>query len=496
MVRELYENISSGREVRANLIALKKEIKESGEKRALAYLLGGDYSKLAALLKHEDAKVRKNAALILGEMECEDMLPSLWSAYQLEEQLFVKPSYVKAMAAYDCGKYLPELKKRRDLLMSHPAADTDAKHVKEELAELRLLLLKYEKEKKHVFTELSRETDVILLANREHRDVTREQLPKEKTVLLAGGVRLHTRDVQQLFRIRTWTEMLFPIPGAAILPENPREAGAKLAKSGLLPFLKSCHRGEPPFYFRAEVRGKMEKDEKSSFVMKFSSALETAAGMELLNSASDYEIELRLLQKKDGGFVPLLKLYTLKDRRFAYRKHVLASSIHPANAALVMRLLKPYVKEGAQVLDPFCGVGTMLIERQRLAEANPLYGIDIYPEAIEKARENAEAAKVRVNFINRDFLDFRHEYLFDEVITNMPSVTRTKGAEEIAALYEKSFLKVREVLKKDGILAVYTTEEGILQHCMKKYEFLKLEKRWTIREKEGSVLYVFRHMQS
>lgn len=182
MVRELYENISSGREVRANLIALKKEIKESGEKRALAYLLGGDYSKLAALLKHEDAKVRKNAALILGEMECEDMLPSLWSAYQSEEQLFVRPSYVKAMAAYDCEKYLPELKKRRDLLMSHPAADTDAKHVKEELAELRLLLLKYEKEKKHVFTELSRETDVILLTNREHREITREQLDRKSVV--------------------------------------------------------------------------------------------------------------------------------------------------------------------------------------------------------------------------------------------------------------------------------------------------------------------------
>lgn len=129
---------------------------------------------------------------------------------------------------------------------------------------------------------------------------------------------------------------------------------------------------------------------------------------------------------------------------------MLASSIHPANAALLMRLLKPYLKEHAQVLDPFCGVGTMLVERQRLMAANPLYGIDIYPEAIEKARENAEAAKVRINFINRDFLDFRHEYLFDEIITNMPGVTRTKGVEEITELYERFFRKVPEVLKKDG----------------------------------------------
>lgn len=493
MIRELYEKISSKTEVRANLIALKKAIQDENEKRALAYLLAGDYTELAGLLEHEDAKVRKNAALILGEMECEDMLPALWRAYRSEQQLFVKASYVKAMAAYDCRPYLPELKKRKELLLSRPAAEADVKHVKEELTELRKLLLKYEKEKRHAFTELSRETDVILLTSREHREVTREQLPEEKTVLLAGGIRIHTRDVQKLFRIRTWTEMLFPVPGAAVLSENPGEAGERLARSGLLPFLESCHRGEGPFYFRAEIRGKMEREEKSSFIRKFAAGLEAASGMKLINSASDYEIEIRLLQKKDGGFVPLLKLYTLKDGRFSYRKHVLASSIHPANAALLMQLLKPYLKEHAQVLDPFCGVGTMLVERRRLMAADPLYGIDIYPEAIEKARENAEAAKVRINFINRDFLDFRHEYLFDEIITNMPGVTRTKGAEEIAKLYERFFRKVPEVLKKDGLLAVYTTEEGILLHSLRQCDSLKVEKRWTVREKEGSVLYAIRY---
>ena len=110
MVKELYENIRRGTDIRASLIALKKEIKESGGKRAFAYLMAGDYSEIAALLKHEDAKVRKNAALILGEMECDDMLPRLWRAYQEEEQLFVRASYLKAMGQYDCSPYLTELK--------------------------------------------------------------------------------------------------------------------------------------------------------------------------------------------------------------------------------------------------------------------------------------------------------------------------------------------------------------------------------------------------
>ncbi len=490
MIKELYENICRDEDMRANLAALKKEIKSENGKRAFAYLLAGDYSGIGELLRHKDAKVRKNAALILGEMECEDMLPVLWQGYQAEQQFFVRPSYVKAMASYDCRPYLQELQKRRDFLMENLVSEETEKHVREELAGLRVLLAGYEREEGHVFTGVMRETDVILLTNRAYREITREQLKEEHTALFAGGVRVRTQDVEGLFHIRTWTEMLFPIRGAALLSENPSEAADVLAKSGLLPFLESCHKGEGTFYFRAEVRGNMERNEKTAFIKKFSQAFEKASGRKFMNSVSDYEMELRILQRKDGGFLPLLKLYTLKDKRFSYRKQVLSASIHPANAALVTALLKPYLKEGAQVLDPFCGVGTMLIERARVLKAGYMYGVDIYANAIEKARVNAEAAEVDINFITRDFFDFHHKYLFDEIITNMPTVTGTKSKGEIMELYERFLHKAPGMLAVGGIMAIYTTEEGILQRCLKKCDFIKLLKRWTVREKEGSVLYV------
>lgn len=490
MIKELYENICRAEDVRANLAALKKEIKSENGKRAFAYLLAGDYSGIGELLRHEDAKVRKNAALILGEMECEDMLPALWQGYQAEQKLFVRPAYVKAMAAYDCRPYLQELQKRRDFLMENSVSEETEKHVREELAGLRALLAGYEREEGHVFTGVTRETDVILLTNRAHREITREQLKEEHTALFAGGVRVRTQDIEGLFCIRTWTEMLFPVRGAAFLPENPAEAADVLAKSGLLPFLESCHKGDGAFYFRAEVRGNMERDEKTAFVKKFSQAFEKASGRKFMNSVSDYEMELRILQRKDGGFLPLLKLYTLKDERFVYRKQALSASIHPANAALVMALLKPYLKEGAQVLDPFCGVGTMLIERERVLEAGYMYGVDIYAGAVEKARVNAEAAEVDINFITRDFFDFHHKYLFDEIITNMPTVTGTKSKGEITELYERFLRKAPGMLESGGIMALYTTEEGILQRCLKTCDSMRLLKRWTVREKEGSVLYV------
>lgn len=119
-----------------------------------------------------------------------------------------------------------------------------------------------------------------------------------------------------------------------------------------------------------------------------------------------------------------------------------------------------------------------------------MYGVDIYANAIEKARVNAEAAEVDINFITRDFFDFHHKYLFDEIITNMPTVTGTKSKGEIMELYERFLHKAPGMLAVGGIMAIYTTEEGILQRCLKKCDFIKVLKRWTVREKEGSVLYV------
>ncbi|MCD7764240.1 MAG: hypothetical protein LUI14_13865 [Lachnospiraceae bacterium] len=59
MIKELYEQICAGDEVRANLIRLRDELKNEESRREFAYLLGGDFSNLTALLKDEDPKVRK-----------------------------------------------------------------------------------------------------------------------------------------------------------------------------------------------------------------------------------------------------------------------------------------------------------------------------------------------------------------------------------------------------------------------------------------------------
>ena len=490
MVRVLYENICNEKETRANLIALKKELKEEPHKRALAYLLAGDFSVFANLLNHEDAKVRKNAALILGELECADLMPALWEAYEREQQRFVKSAYLKGLSNYEYSAYLPKLKKRLEMLREEVPAAEHEKHEQEERTLISAMIRKYEKPGKHRFINGKKETEVILVTNRNHREVTRGQLTEEQTTLFAGGVRVLTKDIRGLLRLRTFSEMMFPVRGVGVLSENPEQAAKELSGSHLLSFLKETHEEKTPFYFRTELKCSLPLDKKSVFVKKFSQALERETHRELINTASDYEIELRLLAKKEGGYVVLLKLFTMEDTRFAYRKQAISSSLAPVNAALMMQLAKPWLTPEAQVLDPFCGVGTMLIERHAAMPARPLYGIDIFEEAIEKARENAKAAEVVINFINRDFWDFKHEYLFDEIVSNMPAVTRTKDLHQITELYERFFEKSRELLKENGIMVLYTMEEAILKNCLKKYSFIKEQQQFLINDRERSVLFV------
>ena len=182
-------NRSGLEKISANLIELKQEIRKrqksikSGlrNRRRLFCLFG--------LLKNEDPKVRKNAALILGEMECEDAAEPLFEAYQKEETLFVRSAYLKALEAYDCGNMVPELKLCLEKLDAREVPPEEEKHRREEAGALQKLLLKQEKQKKHRFTGFDERLEVILLTNRLHREVTLDLIEQaeaaEKTALLA-----------------------------------------------------------------------------------------------------------------------------------------------------------------------------------------------------------------------------------------------------------------------------------------------------------------------
>lgn len=492
MIKQYYEDILEGKEVRQNLIEIKKCIKDAEEKKRLDVITKDSYSVFVELLNHEDPKVRKNASLILGMADQEELLEPLFKAYQKEEKLFVKESYLVAMESYSFHKYFTELKQRLEFLLMEPVTQENEKHVRQEVRKLQEMILTCEPPVTHLPKESGQAVEVILLTNQEHREVTGEQIIGQGLGMvkyLRSGVLVKTKQLKEVLKIRTYSEFLLPVTVPAQDPE-PKKIAAAFGKSNAMKLILDCHEGVAPFYFRVEVRSNMTLEQRSAFTRQISADIEKVTGRKLINSTSNYEIEIRLIEKKDGKFLIMMKFYTWKDTRFSYRKEHVAVSIHPVNAALIMELIKPYVVEEAQVLDPFCGVGTMLIERDQLLSTRSMYGTDIFGEAILKARENAIEADKKLNVINRNYFDFTHDYLFDEIVTDLPVLRKTHPEEEGILFFESFFAKTRELLKKDGMLFLYGREKKILMPAMNSH--YKLIKEIPIDRKENSFLWVIR----
>lgn len=493
MIKEAWEQILVNKDVRQSLSQLRQDLKEFGGKASLLYHMGQEEGRLAELLSHEDAKTRKNAALLMGDLGKQEYLDQIYQAYLAENQMFVKSSYLAAMKSLDYSAYLPELKKRLSDLSTGTVAVVAEKHTAEEIRELSGLIVAVEGVHFHRFCGWEETYEIILLTNRNFPQLTVNQLmelePHAKVKVFGAGVMARVEHLNWTEQIRSYQELLFVVKGMQNCPLDANIAAETIIKSDLLKFLTKSHRGEVPYYFRIEFKSKMDLDKRSAFTKKLSSQIEKLSGRSLINTTSDYEFEIRLIENKEGGCNLLVKLFTLKDERFSYRKDVVPTSMKPVNAATVVELAREYMKEDAQVLDPFCGVGTMLIERHKAVRANTTYGIDIQEDAIEKARENMKEAHQLIHFINRDFFDFKHEYLFDEIITNMPFRIGRKTEEEIYDLYQNFFKSAGSFLKEDGIMILYSHDRDYVKKLAPKHGF-HIIKEYEFSRKEGTYVYV------
>lgn len=488
MVKEQYEHLKLGENLRKNLIDLKQELKNEEARDELISLLEGDYSLFTGLLEHPEPKVRKNAALILGKLGQDGHAKILFQAYEREQQLFVKSDYLKALLDLDCSACQARLKERLIQLEQYRPAQEEEKHIREELSVLRKLVEKGTAHRKHRFQGYNDAWEVILTTGKQYQKVTAEQIKEGRVTILKSGVRVLTSHLKSVLCIPTYRELLFPL-NIRKVPTDPKEAARELADSNLLELLHKAHGAEGSFYFRLGLQSKRTLAQRSEFIKKCCFALEQETGGKLKNSPSDYELEIRLAENREGQFVPLVKLFTFGEGRFSYRKYTVASSIRPEQAALIIRLAEPYMREHAQVLDPFCGVGTMLIERERICPAKVMYGVDIFGEAVAKAKENTKLAGRDVYYINRDFFEFTHKYAFDEIITAMPERgKKSKGEQD--ALYAAFFKKADEVLADKGQIIMYSNEKSFVKKQLRLHKEFTLLREYSMDEKDNFYLFI------
>ena len=254
----------------------------------------------------------------------------------------------------------------------------------------------------------------------------------------------------------------------------------QLVDAGFVDWLQKRHDGDGPFRYRIEMTGVDEK-KKTVLIKRLSGEILRLSNQKLIFSKDHYEMELRFTGKEDGSFRFFFRLMTLGDSRFAYRKEAVAASIKPVTAAAFLKKFESYLKPDAQVLDPFCGVGTMLFERNLLMPVKAAFGVDTFGEAIDKARKNGNEAEFPIYFIHRDFFDFRHDRLFDEIVTNMPFSMKENDTDKIDTIHYRFFTKAKEHLNTGAYILMFSRYENLVRkYCTTGYrieEFLKINEK-------------------
>ena len=505
-------------------------------------------------LTHEDAKTRKNAALVLqtiaeeygmdifGDDQVEDPaasdeaptasdLPSaevasyLYAAYKAEETMFVRSAYLEALKCFDCEPYRAELMERLTFLKEESWAEGDLKHVREERHAIESLFEASASEMKSEFKGLDREMGILLVIDEAVREAAQTELGAGARVV-PGGVRLTTSSWKKVQSCRLYKEALFPVPlrkGSQITISN---IGSLVADSKLIPMvdelLKAAgdstqtgsagenavsvgnavenagsvgsageNAGAREHPFRMEIRSSSDEDRSGTALKRAAAELEEVSKGRLRNSKTAYEFTLVLMAKRDGSLSPYIKLPDNTDHRFDYRKNSEATSMSAVMAAEAVQMIRPYLKDGAQVIDPFAGVGTLLIERAKAVPHGDLYATDIYGHAVIGGRENADLADVNISYINRDFFDFKHDYPFDEVITEFPDLFN-KEAEEKEEFFRNFFRSAMELTADKAMLFLISAEDKAMHkhirlnpelRIVSEIEFRGHEKIYVIEKK-------------
>ena len=474
-MENILKELQCNQNVRTNLSELRQSLKKGtvDDYQKCRVMVKDNEALFLSFLQNEDAKTRKNAALVLGDVAYQNGADALYEAYQKENTLFVRAAYLEALAALEVADKLEGLRQCLENLLQQEILPENKKHVDEEIRVLRKIIIAYDGITHHTADVTGKKVTVLLLTNRSQRETIRRTISCGVATVHPLGVLVETDKLEELLELRTYREIVFPLNLKGFLPANAVESAKVIWNADVLGLLRGLHKEAGNYYFRIECKSAMSLEERSAFTKRLATELERLSGGTFINSTKDYEVELRLIANKDGEFYPCLKLATIKSNRFAYRKNAIAASIHPSTAALIMEIAAPYLKENAQIMDPFCGVGTMLIERDERVPAREMYGTDIFGDAIGYARENTELAGKKVNYIHRDYMDFKHEYKFDEIVTNMP-LRGKKTKQEMDEFYKEFFEKSKEILAKEAIIVMYTNELGFVK------KQLRLQKEYSL----------------
>jgi len=480
----LWSKIVTEENPRGILSVMRDILKKEKPKGMFKRTIGNSKEKLSDLLRHSDPKVRKNVCGVIGELGDPSYLDALYSAYNSEDKLFVRYSYVLAIGNCGSARDAEKLKKMfEDVFMNENASSdntsliTTNKHINEEKLAFTRAIDKLSPTVRHTFTGFENPVPMILTVMNYQYQLTIAELDRKwiDGRITDYGIFICENDLDKIYSCRTFYELLYPLDECNELEFDYKVIADAIINANIVDFLNKCHNSDldSPFGYRIEFKTLDSNRERSEFVKNLSRELDELSCGNLRNSPSAYEVEIRIVEK-DNLCKVFVKLYSFEDNRFDYRKNDLATSINPITAAIVIKSIEKWIEPTSKVIDPFCGAGTMLIERAKLEQFESLTGVDIYRNAITAATINSKLANVDIELIAEDILDFSSNELFDELITNMPFDNKSATHNKYADLYSEFVKKIPSLVRPGGMAFVYTIEKQLFRDVLLDNDALEL----------------------
>ncbi len=431
--RRIFGMINSD-EQRAALRTLTDIAKKKLGKDALEELVVRDADMLLSL---DDDKARKSACKLIGLVAPDSCADKLFAALKSEQTRFVRPSIILALG---------NTKNPMRYLKSYVVEPGDDKHVQAERDAL----------KKATGKAAVQQQAPLSLRLPEWCTITSLKQDALAAELQAKSIQHRPARLKYAFEVLTAdTNKLRCFEDALIDVGEESDFSSAAQKLDAM--------GCKGYFYRVEA-GAVKPEKRREAIAKVSAGL---AAYGYTDNPSAYAFELRLLR----GHLYL----KLDDHRFDYRKESIAASINPVTAAGIMRLCEPYTKPEADVLDPFCGSGTMLIERAFLKPVASLVGVDISQQALKAAIANRRASGLRIALIHGDILSYGAAR-YDEIITNMPFGIRVSGHTSNLKLYAAFTDKLLTLLNDGGYAFLLTQEKKLLRDEIGKRPALSILK--------------------
>lgn len=440
------------------------ELKEHENQTAFRKLLKDHEDFLLSFLTDEDSKVRKLTAGLLAATQEEKYRDLLIEVYFNESQLMIRGALAKNLQYFDLTGYIDKLEEREKELIDQ-LQQKMTKHIKEELQALRKILKPYRTLPIHEFTGLKKAVPMILLMPSGHQEALIDELTWLDAKKVHLGVSVKTSNLTKLYENRLFSGIYFPLcklsgtDEVTILKE-------KLAQR-IVRFLNTCHQGN--FAYRIRIDAVVPQMAKS-----IAEILEKDSQGALQNQPQDYEIEVVVRENKNHEMLIYLRLLTIPDPRFIYRKKISSTSIAGTTAALLLHYLQDYEPVDGKVIDALCNDGTLLIERCLREKPHFAMGLDTSSDLMNKAKYNAHLAGVDIHFVQRNLQTFTHRKPFDEWLSVLPGRHQFKNISELEMCYQQVFDKIPQLVKSNGIAAFYTEETNLFEQIHKRQKNVKL----------------------